>query len=87
MIKLTPDQIAQLKALADGGWKAGRSKDCTNWSLREMNLNTVRAFIRKGLVRSPRYNDSASRDANEVFPGNSIGITQAGCDWLAENER
>lgn len=82
MIKLGPDQIAQLKALAVSGWKAGRSKDCTNWSLRTMNLNTVRGFVRKGLAQSTY---APNRKAIDVFPGHQIEITQAGRDWLAEN--
>lgn len=87
MIKLTPDQIAQLKALAVGGWKAGRSQNCTHWSHREMNLNTARSFIRKGLARSPRINELTVREAKDVFPGHSLEITQAGRDWLEENAR
>lgn len=84
-IKLTADQIAQLKAVAAGDWRAGRSSEYTNWSLRTMNLNTMRAFARKGLLQAP-YPDGGARRHDLIYPGNSIEITQAGRDWLEENE-
>ncbi len=76
------DQIAQLRGLTVGGWRAGRSKDCTNWSLRTMNLNTARVLARKGLVQSP-FSDGGTRE--KIFPGDPLEITQAGRDWLKEN--
>lgn len=83
-LKLTVDQIAILKGLAGGGWKAGRSEDCTMWSHKTINLNTVRAFARKGLLQAP-YPDGSSRRPDLIYPGNPIEITQAGRDWLEEN--
>lgn len=69
--------VADLKAIAEGGWKAGGIKDVTAPAHRRMNLNTVRALHRRKLILS-------SYMGKRIFPGDPLEIAQAGRDLIAE---